>query len=85
MAAWVHADARGKGVGDALVAEVLNWSRERGYEQVYLRVADGNQAARELFLRNGFKRAALTFNGPIYVSRDTQPVDIDHDDDHLMR
>src|SRR5262245_53778043 len=42
VAAWVHADARGHGVGDALVAEVLAWSRENGYEQVYLRVADGN-------------------------------------------
>lgn len=54
VAAWVHAGARGKGVGDALVAEMLDWSRERGYTQVYLRVADGNDAARKLFLRNGF-------------------------------
>lgn len=54
VAAWVHAGARGKGVGNALVAEMLGWSRERGYKQVYLRVADGNDAARKLFLRNGF-------------------------------
>lgn len=54
VAAWVHAGARGRGVGDALVAEMLRWSRERGHERVYLRVADGNHAARKLFLRNGF-------------------------------
>jgi GNAT superfamily N-acetyltransferase len=54
VAAWVHKDARGRGVGDALVAEVLDWAREHAYEQVYLRVADGNDAARNLFLRNGF-------------------------------
>ncbi len=59
VAAWVRADARGKGVGDALVAEVLDWSREGGYEQVYLRVADGNQAARKLFLRNGFTSTGI--------------------------
>jgi Acetyltransferase (GNAT) family len=54
VAAWVRAGARGKGVGDALVAEVPGWSRECGYEKVYLRVADGNDAARKLFLRNSF-------------------------------
>lgn len=59
VGAWVQADARGRGVGDALVAEVLDWSRECGYEQVYLRVADGNRAARELFLRNGFTSTGI--------------------------
>jgi RimJ/RimL family protein N-acetyltransferase len=54
IAAWVHTGARGRGVGDALVAEVLAWSREHGYERVELRVADGNESARNLFLRNGF-------------------------------
>ncbi len=54
VAAWVHGAARGKGVADALVTEVLAWSRERGFEQVVLRVADGNDPARRLFLRHGF-------------------------------
>lgn len=54
VAAWVSRDARGQGVGDALVTEVLNWSREHGYDTVELRVADGNEPARRLFLRNGF-------------------------------
>jgi GNAT superfamily N-acetyltransferase len=54
VAAWVDPAARGRGVGDALVAEVLAWARERGYAEVGLRVADGNEPARKLFLRNGF-------------------------------
>jgi ribosomal protein S18 acetylase RimI-like enzyme len=54
VAAWVHAGARGRGVADALVTEVLAWARERGFEQVVLRVADGNDSARRLFLRHGF-------------------------------
>jgi GNAT superfamily N-acetyltransferase len=54
VAAWVAPVARGRGVGDALVAEVLDWAREHGHGRVELRVADGNTAARHLFLRNGF-------------------------------
>jgi RimJ/RimL family protein N-acetyltransferase len=54
VAAWVRAAERGSGVGDALVAEMLDWACERGYGRVYLRVADGNDSARKLFLRNGF-------------------------------
>jgi RimJ/RimL family protein N-acetyltransferase len=54
VAAWVAPTARGRGVGDALVAEMLDWAREQGYDQLELRVADGNEPARKLFLRNGF-------------------------------
>lgn len=54
VAVWVHPDARGHGAGDALVADVLGWARERGHRRIDLRVADGNDAARHLFLRNGF-------------------------------
>jgi ribosomal protein S18 acetylase RimI-like enzyme len=54
VAAWVAPAARGRGVGDALVAEVLDWCQEQGYEQVELRVVETNEPARRLFLRNGF-------------------------------
>ncbi|HEU5473804.1 MAG TPA: GNAT family N-acetyltransferase [Actinophytocola sp.] len=54
IAAWVAPAARGRGIGDALVAEALRWAREHGHQQVSLRVADGNQPARRLFLRTGF-------------------------------
>jgi GNAT superfamily N-acetyltransferase len=55
VAAWVQAGARGRGVGDALVAEVLTWAREHDYQRIELRVADGNTPARTLFLRHGFR------------------------------
>jgi ribosomal protein S18 acetylase RimI-like enzyme len=54
VALWVDPAARGRGAGDALVTEVVDWATERGYPRVELRVADGNVAARRLFLRNGF-------------------------------
>jgi RimJ/RimL family protein N-acetyltransferase len=54
VALWVAPAARGHGAGDALVAEVAGWATEHGYPAVELRVADGNHAARTLFLRNGF-------------------------------
>jgi ribosomal protein S18 acetylase RimI-like enzyme len=55
VAAWVRPTARGLGVADALIADVLDWSRSQGYAELELRVADGNNAARNLFLRNGFQ------------------------------
>jgi RimJ/RimL family protein N-acetyltransferase len=54
IAMWVNPDHRGRGVGDALVAEVVRWAGENRWSRVVLRVAEGNDAARELFRRHGF-------------------------------
>ena len=54
VAMWVDPGHRGRGVGDALVVEVLRWAAENRWSQMVLRVADGNDAARRLFLRHGF-------------------------------
>ena len=54
VAMWAHPQVRGRGVGDALIGEVLAWARENRWSRVELRVADGNPAARRLFERNGF-------------------------------
>jgi GNAT superfamily N-acetyltransferase len=54
VAMWAHPQVRGLGVGDALISEVLAWARENRWSRVDLRVADGNAAARRLFVRNGF-------------------------------
>jgi ribosomal protein S18 acetylase RimI-like enzyme len=51
---WVRPEHRGRGVADALVAEVLRWGGENRWSRVVLRVADGNGAARALFRRHGF-------------------------------
>lgn len=66
IAMWISPGHRGRGIGDALVTEVVDWARENGWSRVVLDVADGNDAARRLFLRNGFEptgqRAPLPSN-----------------------
>jgi len=54
VAMWAHPAHRGRGIADALVTDLLAWARENGWSRVELRVADGNTAARKLFLRHGF-------------------------------
>jgi ribosomal protein S18 acetylase RimI-like enzyme len=54
IAMWAHPQVRRRGVGDALIREVLAWARENRWSRVDLRAADGNAAARRLFERNGF-------------------------------
>ncbi|MBW4720010.1 GNAT family N-acetyltransferase [Saccharothrix obliqua] len=51
---WVKPPYRRRGVGEALVAEVLAWAREHGWRFVQLRVFRGNVAARRLYERLGF-------------------------------
>lgn len=54
IAMWVGPGHRGRGVGDLLITEVLRCAAESGWSEVVLRVADGNDAARKLFIRHGF-------------------------------
>ena len=51
---WVAAECRGRGVGDALVAWVIDRAREQGSARVGLWFAAGNEAARRLYERCGF-------------------------------
>ncbi|MEV0680565.1 GNAT family N-acetyltransferase [Actinosynnema sp. NPDC050436] len=51
---WVEPLFRRRGVGEALVTEVLAWAREHGWRLVHLRVRDGNAVARRLYERLGF-------------------------------
>jgi len=52
---WVSPTARGRGVGDALVADVVRWATDGGATRLHLRVAEGNDAARGLYERHGFR------------------------------
>ena len=54
----VSPTARGRGVGSALLAAVLDYAREHDYESVRLDVIDTNPRARALYERVGFVEGA---------------------------
>jgi len=51
---WVAPAARGRGVGDALIAAVQAHARSTGFPRVALRVAPDNLPAVTLYQRHGF-------------------------------
>jgi len=57
---WVAPEARGRGVGAALVDEVVAWARGRGLRRLYLDVGLHNAAARRLYERTGFVATGAT-------------------------
>ena len=52
---WVAGHARGGGVGEALVGQVIADARSRGLARVTLDVAETNHPARNLYERMGFR------------------------------
>lgn len=52
---WVAAEARGKGLGDALVDAVIEWARVQGLSSLFLDVREDNQNALSLYVRKGFR------------------------------
>jgi ribosomal protein S18 acetylase RimI-like enzyme len=52
---WVSPPARGRGVGDALVLEIVRWASDNGAAAVRLEVAEGNDGALALYQRHGFR------------------------------
>ena len=50
---WTAPEARGRGHGTRILADLLSWCRERGLA-VMLDVTEGNEAARRLYLSHGF-------------------------------
>jgi ribosomal protein S18 acetylase RimI-like enzyme len=61
---WVAGHARGSGVADALVDQVLDDARHRGLDRVTLEVAEGNLPARRLYERRGFRPTGHTGSLP---------------------
>ena len=51
---WIAPAGRGQGVGNALMTAVESWARGIGATVLKLSVADGNDPAHNLYLRNGF-------------------------------
>ncbi len=54
LSLWVAPQARGRGIGDALVRAVIDWAAARGASHVELEAIVGNDPARELYRRSGF-------------------------------
>jgi ribosomal protein S18 acetylase RimI-like enzyme len=54
---WVAPEARGHGVAAALLDAALGWARSRGARAMQLGVVCGNDAARRLYERAGFRNA----------------------------
>jgi GNAT superfamily N-acetyltransferase len=69
---YVRPEARGRGVGEALVATVVGWAHERGAKAVHLWVTESNDHARALYERCGF--------GP---TGERQPLPSDPDQDEI--
>ncbi|MGH9223737.1 MAG: GNAT family N-acetyltransferase [Acidimicrobiales bacterium] len=51
----VHPAAQGRGLGSALGADGLHWMRRRGVERAVVNTQLANEAARNLYLRLGFR------------------------------
>ena len=52
---WVEPAWRGRGVGRALLQEVISWGQERGLKRLGLWAPDHNLAAIALYARAGFR------------------------------
>ncbi len=58
-------EARGQGVGRALLAAICDEAAARGYAEVRLDVVDTNDRARALYEREGFRPVATEGIGPL--------------------
>src|SRR6202050_3961586 len=55
---YVRSPARGRGVGEALVAAVAHWAEDKGAKSLHLWVTEINAPARLLYQRCGFSPTA---------------------------
>ena len=58
---WVAPFARGRGVADALVREVIRWTREQRAAKLVLAVVEDNARARRFYRRLGFLDAGAGY------------------------
>lgn len=61
----VHAEARGRGIGSALLDAIVDEARRQGARDVRLDVIDRNTRARALYARKGFCAVGTESTGPL--------------------
>jgi len=61
----VSKDARGQGVGSALLDAVADQAKSRGLAEVRLDVIDSNPRAKALYMRKGFEEGETSELGPL--------------------
>jgi GNAT superfamily N-acetyltransferase len=71
LAMWVAPSARGRGVGDALIAAIVEWVSSEQKLRLVLRVLNGNERAESLYVRHGFahEQSGLDSNGTLMRER----------------
>lgn len=52
---WTREDARGTGLGSAVLESLLEWGAERGATTAYLQVVEANEDARRIYEARGFE------------------------------
>lgn len=55
IAMWADPDARGRGVGRALVEAIATFARDAGSRELFLQVLEGNDTAASLYRACGFE------------------------------
>jgi GNAT superfamily N-acetyltransferase len=61
----VAPDARGRGVGTALVAHFLDWARSNGAGQAGVSAFAGNEGAQRFYARHGFTPMSVTLRADL--------------------
>ena len=64
---FVRPQARGRGVGEALIDAVVSWARQKNATSVHLWVTETNKHARRLYERHGFTETAPCSNARVYM------------------
>ena len=68
-ALFVDAGAEGRGVGQALLSQIIKWSRAKGLGQLSLSTGIGKRAV-QFYERAGWKKAGTTVDGEVlYVMK----------------
>jgi ribosomal protein S18 acetylase RimI-like enzyme len=77
---WVAPDARGAGVGRALLDAITDWARDRGCDRLVLSVTETNEIARRAYGACGFidtgERRVLREGSDLQTLILTKPVSV---------